>query len=96
MRHSTLHKNRPYIFLLGALLCFLNNEASAQFFQLRLVSSAYAWQRFDSVNQSTNHLFGYQTAQLSVAGENISFHTYLQGFNDFSGPVKKSGNASIL
>jgi hypothetical protein len=79
------------IIRLGMLLCILSGEASAQFFQLRLVSSAYAWQNQDTVNQSSNHLFGYQTAQLSLSKENISLYTYLQGFNDFAGPLKNKG-----
>jgi hypothetical protein len=77
--------------VLVVLLCVMSGGASAQFFQLRLVSSAYAWQWHDTVGQSSNHLFGYQTAQLSLAGEHLSFHTYMQGFNDFAGPVKNEG-----
>ena len=59
-------KIRALASVLGLLLGILSNDASAQFFQLRLVSSAYAWQRQDTVGQSSHHLFGYQTAQLSV------------------------------
>jgi len=87
-------KKRNYhipILTLIIFLCMISSEASAQFFQLRLVSSAYAWQRHDTVSQSSHHLFGYQTAQLSLSKENISFHTYMQGFNDFSGPLKNKG-----
>jgi len=58
---------------------------------MRLVSSANAWQRQDTVGQSSNHVFGYQTAQLTVAGEHLSFHTYLQGFRDFAGPLTDRG-----
>ena len=64
---------------------------TAQRLQMRLVTSGYAWQRQDTVDQSSQHLFGYQTVQLSLAGTNLSFHTYLQGFNDFSGPLKNEG-----
>ncbi len=80
-----------FTIVLGVLFCIISSEASGQFFQLRLVSSAYAWQRQDTVGQSSNHLFGYQTAQLSFAGEHLSFHTYMQGFNDFTGPLKNEG-----
>jgi hypothetical protein len=59
--------------------------------QLRLVSSASAWQQHDTVGHSSNHLFGYQIAQFSLSGEHLSFHTYLQGFNDFSGPLNNDG-----
>jgi hypothetical protein len=74
-----------------AMSVFIFYEASAQFLQMRLVSSANVWQQQDTIGQSSNHLFGYQTVQLSLAGENLSFHTYLQGFNDFEGPVKNNG-----
>jgi hypothetical protein len=78
------------ILIILAMFVFLFCESSAQFFQLRLVSSASAWQLQDTVGQSSNHLFGYQTAQLSLSGEHFSFHTYLQGFNDFAGPEKNN------
>ncbi|MBI3585984.1 MAG: hypothetical protein HY088_02510 [Ignavibacteriales bacterium] len=71
-----------------ALLLLFSATTVAQRFQARLVSSAYAWERQDSVGTSSQHLFGYQTVQLSLAGENLSCYTYVQGFNDFTGPVK--------
>lgn len=71
-----------------ALILLFSATTVAQRFQARLVSSAYAWERQDSVGTSSQHLFGYQTVQLSLAGEDLSFHTYVQGFNDFTGPVK--------
>lgn len=61
---------------------------SAQLFQARLVSSAYGWQRFDTVGVSSNHLFGHQSLQLSLATQNVSLHSYMQGYNDFQGPLK--------
>lgn len=60
----------------------------AQRIQARFVTSAYAWQRQDTVGTSSNHLYGYQSVQLSVAQNDLSLHTYLQGFNDFAGPLK--------
>ena len=62
--------------------------AVAQRLQARFVTSAYAWERQDTIGTSSQHLFGYQTVQLTIAGEQLSFNTYLQGFNDFAGPVK--------
>lgn len=62
--------------------------AFAQRLQARFVTSAYAWERKDTIGSSAQHLFAYQTIQLSLAGEKLSFHTYVQGFNDFLGPVK--------
>ena len=72
----------------AVLLALSASTLMAQRLQMRLVTSGYAWQRQD---QSSQHLFGYQTIQLSLAGTNLSFHTYLQGFNDFSGPLKNDG-----
>jgi len=76
------------LFRILSLLLLSVSVLFAQRFQVRLVSSAYAWERQDTVGQSSQHLFGYQTVQVSLAGKNLSFHTYVQGFNDFAGPVK--------
>lgn len=70
------------VFVLASL------TADAQLFQARLVTSGYAWQRQDTVGQSSNHFFGHQTIQFSLAGKRLSLHTYVQGFNDLAGPVK--------
>jgi hypothetical protein len=83
-----LQRSTLIIWALSAVLC---TRASAQYLQLRLVSSANVWQQQDTIGQTSSHVFGYQTAQLSLAGENMSFHTYLQGFNDFAGPLKNNG-----
>jgi len=91
MKHCLQQSYHLSALVLIVFLCVPGGEASAQFFQLRLVSSAYAWQRHDTVGQSSHHLFGYQTAQLSLSKENISFHAYMQGFNDFDGPLKNKG-----
>ncbi|HAL57278.1 MAG TPA: hypothetical protein DCP63_12625 [Bacteroidetes bacterium] len=79
------------LLVLPVLAVLFAANLSAQTLQARFVSSGYAWQRQDTVGQSTNHLFGYQSVQLSIAGENLSFHTYAQGFTDFSGPFKNEG-----
>lgn len=76
------------LLLLTFFLVLAASDSHAQRLQARFVTSAYAWERYDSVGTSSQHLFGYQTVQLSLAGEKLSFHTYLQGFNDFAGPVK--------
>ncbi len=73
------------------VICFIVLSvagASAQRLQARFVTSAYVWERHDTIGTTSQHLFGYQTIQLSLSGEKLSFHTYLQGFNDFLGPVK--------
>jgi hypothetical protein len=89
MTRPLRHLLRVAVVLLCAAL--LAGSLSAQLLSLRLVTSAYSWQRQDTVGQSSAHLFGYQTAQFSLAGDHLSFHTYLQGFNDFAGPVKNKG-----
>ncbi len=65
-----------------------SSSAVAQLFQARFVTSGFAWQRQDSVGQSSNHFYGHQTIQFSLAGKHLSLHTYVQGFNDLVGPVK--------
>ena len=64
--------------------------ARAQRLQARFVTSAYAWERQDTIGQSSQHLYGYETMQLSISGEQLSLHTYLQGFNDFAGPLSNN------
>lgn len=83
------------IFLVTCLLVCLVSGASAQRLQARFVTSGYAWERQDTIGTTSQHLFGYQTVQLSLAGENLSFHTYLQGFNDFAGPLNNSGTVRL-
>lgn len=75
-------------FIIPALLIVFSSGAFAQRFQARFVTSAYAWERQDTVGKSSNHLYGFQSIQLSLAGKDLSFHSYLQGFNDFAGPSK--------
>ena len=87
---------KPTILFLRIILLLiagtmLASSGWAQLFQARFVSSAYVWQREDTVRQSANHFYGFQSAQISLAAEHFSFHTNLQGFNDFSGPLKNEG-----
>ena len=74
------------LLLLPAFLCW--DQAAGQFVQARFVSSAYGWQRYDTVGQKVDHLYGFQNVQLSVTSGTLSFNTHFQGFNDFSGPLK--------
>ena len=62
----------------------------AQRLQARFVTSAYAWQRQDTIGKSSQHLYGYGTMQLSLSGEQLSLHTYVQGFNDFAGALSNN------
>lgn len=67
----------------------LSSSLLAQLFQARVVTSAYAWQRQDTVGQSSDHLFGHTSLSMSLAGGDLSFHVYGNGFTDLSGPVKE-------
>lgn len=67
----------------------LTSSLSAQLFQARVVTSAYAWQRQDTVGSASDHLFGHTSLSLSLAGSDLSFHAYGNGFTDLSGPVKE-------
>lgn len=78
-----------FIFIVASLV--LISVSSGQLLQLRAVTSAYAWQRQDTVGLSSGHLYGYQALQFSLVGSSLSFHTYMQGFNDFAGPLKNEG-----
>lgn len=75
-------------FYAGVSLLFMISSATAQLFQARFVTSGFAWQRQDTVGQSSNHFYGHQTIQFSLAGKTLSLHGYVQGFNDLAGPVK--------
>ncbi len=79
---------RIFFFL---ILILPASSAVSQLIQARFVSSAYAWQQQDTVGQSSDHLFGYQTVQFTAATENLAFSTYWQGYNDFAGPLKGKG-----
>ena len=69
--------------------------ATSQFLRARFVTSAYAWQRQDTGGVSANHLYGYQTAQFSYTHNDLTFSTYLQGWNDFAGPFKNNGKVRL-
>ena len=75
---------------LTVLVVLFVSGADAQRLQARFVTSAYAWERQDSIGKSSQHLYGYGTMQLSLSGEQLSLHTYLQGFNDFAGPLSSN------
>ncbi|MCX6134173.1 MAG: hypothetical protein NTU47_10220 [Ignavibacteriales bacterium] len=83
------------LLVVTCLIALSVSGAFAQRLQVRFVTSAYAWERQDSIGTSSQHLFGYQTIQLSLAGEKLSFNTYMQGFNDFTGPAKNEGTLRV-
>ncbi len=61
---------KSIVVVLSLILASLT--AVAQFLQARFVASGYAWQRQDTVGQSSNHFYGHQTIQFSLAGKNLS------------------------
>lgn len=78
---------------LTALIVLVVVSASgvhAQRLQARFVASAYTWERQDTIGKSSQHLYGFGTMQLSLSGERLSLHTYVQGFNDFAGPLSNN------
>ena len=83
------------LFALLVVLGILTNCATAQLLQGRLVTSAYGWQRQDTVGSSSGHLYGYQTVLLSLTKGDYSISTYLQGWNDFAGPLKNEGKIRL-
>jgi len=76
------------LILAFSLSPLISSGAFAQLFQARFVTSAYSWQRLDASKKSENHLFAFQGAQLMIGSKDLTFRTYLQGFNDFAGPNK--------
>ncbi|MEX0602455.1 MAG: hypothetical protein WD295_03880, partial [Bacteroidota bacterium] len=74
-----------------AVLCVLllwTGSLHAQRFQGRFVTSAYGWEKQDSVGVSSAHVYGFQSVQLSLAQGDVIAGTSFQAFNDFAGPVK--------
>lgn len=55
----------------------------AQNLNLRLTTTAYMWQRYETPEVSTNHLRAYQLAQLTLSKGNVSLHTFMNLSNDF-------------
>ena len=57
-------------------------DVQAQTLNGRFVTSAYGWERQMANGESTSHLRAYENVQLNFGTEDISFHTYLQGYTD--------------
>ncbi len=55
----------------------------AQNLNLRLTTTAYMWQRYETPEVSTNHLRAFQLAQLTLSQGNVSFHAFVNFSNDF-------------
>ncbi|MFA6234466.1 MAG: hypothetical protein WC824_09845, partial [Bacteroidota bacterium] len=60
----------------------------AQTLNGRFVTSAYGWERQMSNGESTSHLRAYENVQLNFGTQDISFHTYLQGYSDLGDGVE--------
>lgn len=83
------------LLLLSGCLLVIAGSAEAQRFQGRFVTSGYVWQRSDTVDVTSTHVFGFQLMQLSLATENVTVQTYLQVFNDFAGPLKNRAQGRV-
>lgn len=68
---------RKLIFLLLPAFLFAQN------LNLRLTTSAYMWQRYETPDVSTNHLRAFQLAQLTLSKGNLSFNAFVNLSNDF-------------
>jgi hypothetical protein len=49
----------------------------------RLVTSAYSWERQDTVNKSSTHVRAFETIQLDIVKSDFALHTYFNASNDF-------------
>jgi hypothetical protein len=78
----------PRIIIVTVLLLISSlSIAFSQRINGRFVSSMYAWQRDDTIGVQNRYTFGYQAAQFDVYQNNISLHTYFQGFTGFGSAV---------
>jgi hypothetical protein len=79
------------VLLLISSLCI----AFSQRINGRFVSSMYAWQRDDTIGVQNRYTFGYQAAQFDVYQNNISLHTYFQGFTGFGSAVSNGPSVRL-
>jgi len=80
---------------IAAIIVFSSSSVLSQRVNGRLVTSMYAWQRNDTIGVQNTYVMGFQTVQFEFYQKDVSFHTYLLGFNDF-GSVTSSGQAVRL
>lgn len=81
--------------LLTALLPLLilgGASAPAQFVNGRFTTSFYTFQRFDTAGSSKTYLRAFQSVQLSLAEQDFSLHTYLQGAVNGTSQFGDNGN----
>jgi hypothetical protein len=78
---------RRSIIVIGLLLMASLSIVFSQRITGRFVTSMYAWQRNDTLGVQDRYAFGYQAAQFDVYQNNISLHTYFQGFTGFGSTV---------
>ncbi|MGB5074841.1 MAG: hypothetical protein WBQ23_11965 [Bacteroidota bacterium] len=70
------------------LTIVLGAALQAQTLNGRFVTSAYGWERQLSSGESTSHMRAYENVQLNFGTQDISFHTYLQGYSDLGDGVE--------
>jgi hypothetical protein len=74
------------------LLILGGASAPAQLVNGRFTTSFYSFQRFDTVGTSKTYLRAFQSVQLSMAQNDFSLHTYLQGAVNGSNQFGDNGN----
>jgi len=80
--------------LVTLLVCGLS-AAPAQLVNGRFTTSLYTFERFDTVGSSTTYVRAFQTAQLSVAEGDLSFHTYVIGAMNGAGAFGDNGRVRL-
>lgn len=77
--------------LLILSIAVLPGVVTAQTVTGRFSSSAYTWQKYDTLSSSQTIVRGFQTLLLDASQGDLSFHTSLYGAADFSQSVGNDG-----
>jgi hypothetical protein len=70
------------LFLLLSFSYTLSQTVSGRF-----VTSAYVWERQDTINKSSSHLRAQETVQLDIGKNDLVLHTYFNASNDFGSSI---------
>jgi hypothetical protein len=63
------------------------STALSQFINGRLVTSGYSWERYEESGKSSTQFRTAETIQLDFGKDDLVFHSYFQGSNDFGSSV---------
>jgi hypothetical protein len=85
--------NRALIITIAVFLSF--SMLSAQKISGRISTSAYAWEKYDTANQSDMLVRMVQTLQLEAAQGPVSFRTYLTGAAGSAGGILNDGRVRV-